>query len=235
LLVGTVGGDAVTQQCGRVLCTGMAFVDQLEAFKSERLAPILGAGRTSLTADAPGDAAQLLQIALANEINVSELAAAWMPTTRELDVKLAFARQAGDEAGHFQLVDRLAALGIDLSAFQAPPDNPLFAYMKALPTTVERIAAGLFTLESIAHGVNENFMAYCAARGDDETVRIYREYIQPDEQRHQQLGQQLIGKYAATPEAQELARATVARLLEIAGATRATAAARLGTACFPGC
>ncbi|MDB4953706.1 MAG: hypothetical protein JWO36_1275, partial [Myxococcales bacterium] len=31
-----------------------------------------------------------------------------MPSTPELDVKLAFARQAGDEAGHFQLVaDRL--------------------------------------------------------------------------------------------------------------------------------
>src|SRR5215468_10797401 len=131
----------------------MAFVDQLEAFKSERLAPILGAGRTSLTADAPGDAAQLLQVALANEINVSELAAAWMPTTPEVDVKIAFARQAGDEAGHFQLVaERLASLGFDVDAFR-PGDNPLFAYMKGLAGTVERVAAGLFTLESIAYAV----------------------------------------------------------------------------------
>jgi uncharacterized ferritin-like protein (DUF455 family) len=213
----------------------MAFVDQLEAFKSERLAPILGAGRTSLAADAPGDATQLLQIALANEINVSELAAAWMPTTRELDVKLAFARQAGDEAGHFQLVaNRLAALGFDVSSF-APTDNPLFQYLRSLTTTVERIAAGLVTLESIAYGVNENFMALCQQRGDLATVEIYRAYIQPDEQRHQQLGQQLIAKYATTPELQQLAQNTVARLLEIAGATRASAAARLGTACFPGC
>jgi uncharacterized ferritin-like protein (DUF455 family) len=213
----------------------MAFVEQLEAFKSERLAPILGAGRTSLAAEGAGGATQLLQVALANEINVAELAAAWMPSTRELDVKLAFARQAGDEAGHFQLVaDRLAALGFDVEGF-APSDNPLFQYLRGLTTTVERIAAGLVTLESIAYGVNENFMALCERRGDLETVRIYREYIQPDEQRHQQLGQQLIGKYATTPELQQLAQATVARLLEIAGATRASAAARLGTACFPGC
>jgi len=41
---------------------------------------------------------------LANEISVSELAAAWMPSTPEIDVKLGFARQAGDEPGHFQLV-----------------------------------------------------------------------------------------------------------------------------------
>jgi uncharacterized ferritin-like protein (DUF455 family) len=214
----------------------MAFVEQLEAFKAERLAPILGAGQTSLAAaDGSGDARQLLQIALANEINVSELAAAWMPTTRELDVKLAFARQAGDEAGHFQLVaDRLAALGFDTASWK-PADNPLFQYLRGLTTTVERVAAGLVTLESIAYGVNENFMALCERRGDAETVRIYREYIQPDEQRHQRLGQELIAKYAATAEHQQLAHATVARLLEIAGATRQAAAARLGTACFPGC
>lgn len=213
----------------------MTFVDELSAWKSERLAPIIGAGRVSLADGAPGDATQLLQIALANEINVSELAAAWMPSTRELDVKLAFARQAGDEAGHFQLVaDRLTALGFDVASF-APTDNPLFQYLRSLTTTVARIAAGLFTLESIAYGVNENFMAFCAQRGDTETVRIYREYIQPDEHAHQQLGQRLLARYAATPELQHEARATVARLLELAGQARATAAARLGTACFPGC
>jgi uncharacterized ferritin-like protein (DUF455 family) len=215
----------------------MAFVEQLEAWKTEQLAPILGAGRTSLqdAGAAPGDATQLLQIALANEINVSELAAAWMPSTRELDVKLAFARQVGDEASHFQLVaDRLAALGVDTAAF-APSDNPLFHYLRGLTTTVERIAAGLVTLESIAYGVNENFMALCAQRGDAETVRIYREYIQPDEQAHQRMGQRLLAKYATTPALEQTARDTVARLIEIARTTRAAAAARLGTAAFPGC
>jgi len=213
----------------------MTFVDELSAWKSERLAPILGAGRVSLADGAPGDPTQLLQIALANEINVSELAAAWMPSTRELDVKLAFARQAGDEAGHFQLVaDRLTALGFDVASF-APADNPLFQYLRGLTTTVARIAAGLFTLESIAYGVNENFMALCERRGDSETVRIYREYIQPDEHAHQQLGQRLLARYATTPELQQEAKGTVATLLELAGATRQAAAARLGTACFPGC
>jgi uncharacterized ferritin-like protein (DUF455 family) len=213
----------------------MAFVDELESWKSERLAPIVGAGRLSLSDDAPGDATQLLQVALANEINVSELAAAWMPSTRELDVKLAFARQAGDEAGHFQLVaDRLTALGFDVATF-AQADNPLFQYLRGLTSTVARVAAGLFTLESIAYGVNENFMAFCERRGDTETVRIYREYIQPDERAHQQLGRRLLARYATTPELQQVARDTVTRLLEISGATRAGAAARLGTACFPGC
>lgn len=215
------------------------FVDKLEAFKVERLAPILAAGQMSLADDgaAPtGDATRLLQVALANEINVSELAALWMPTTPELDVKLAFARQAGDEANHFRLVaDRLTALGFDAGSFVPPEPNPMFAYLRALPSTVERIAAGLFTLESIAHGVNQAFMAYCAARGDHETVRIYDAYIQPDELAHQRLGADLLRRYAITEAAQTLAWATVGRLLDLATTTRAAAAARLGTACAPGC
>jgi uncharacterized ferritin-like protein (DUF455 family) len=211
-----------------------AFVRELETFKAERLAPIVGAGRMSLEGGA-GDAQAMLQIALANEINVSELAATWMPSTSELDVKLAFARQAGDEANHFVLVaDRLRALGFDPDAFRQS-DSPLFAYLKPLGSTVERIAAGLFTLESLAYGVNENFIAFCAAKGDHETVRIYREYIQPDEQAHQELGQRLLDKYARTPELQQLARDTVGKVLDIAATTRAKAAEKLGVACFPGC
>lgn len=218
------------------MTTSATFVDELEAYKDALLAPIVAAGATSLDGTATQDPRALLQVALANEIQVSELAAAWMPTTREIDVKLAFARQAGDEAGHFQLVaERLAAHGVDLAAYTPPTGSPLFAYLRDLPSTVERIAAGLFTLESLAYAVNETFMAFCEARGDAETVRIYRDYIQPDERAHQLLGHALLAKYAVTPAQQALARATVTRLLEIATATRAATAAKLGIACLPGC
>jgi uncharacterized ferritin-like protein (DUF455 family) len=206
------------------------FIAELEAFKATRLAPIV-----AVQTEGAVGTTQLLQVALANEINVSELAAIWMPSTPEIDVKLAFARQAGDEAGHFMLVaERLATLGFDASGFAATT-TPMFDYLRGLSSTVERVAASLFTLESIAYGVNENFMALCAERGDDETVRIYREYIQPDEQAHQRLGQELLAKYATTPALQQLARDTVGRLLDIAGTSRANAQAKLGTSCFPGC
>ena len=213
-----------------------SFVQQLEALKVERLTPIVDAGRTSLSGGAPGDAKKLLQVALNNEISVSEVAATWMQTTPEIDVKLALARQAGDEAGHFRLVaERLWALGFDIAEFKMPRESPLFQYLKGLSSTVERVAAGLFTLESVAYAVNETFMAFCAQQGDVETVRIYRDYIQPDERAHQELGQQLLAKYATTSELQQTARETVARLLDIVGAGRLQAAERMGTACFPGC
>jgi len=202
----------------------VSFAEQVEAMKSELLAPILDAGRLSLDGSGSADPQQLLQIALANEINVSELAALWMPTTREVDVKLAFARQAGDEAGHFQLVaGRLAALGFDVASYQPPAANPMFQYLRGLTTTVERIAAGLVTLEALAYGVNENFIAWCRQRGDAETVAIYEQYIQPDERAHQQLGQQLLAKHAATPELQATALATIRKLAELASTSRAAA------------
>jgi hypothetical protein len=78
-------------------------------------------------------------------------------------------------------------------------------------------------------------MTFCDRRGDAETVRIYRQYIQPDERAHQQLGQRLLAKYVATPELQHAASNTVARVLEIAAAARTQAAQRMGAACFPGC
>jgi len=207
-------------------------LDALTTDKHARLAPILAAGRAA-TGDT--DPKVLLQVALANEINVSELAAAWMPTTPEIDVKIALAKQAGDEAGHFELVaGRLATLGYDLAAFAPPPDNSQFQYLRGLATTVERLAA-LWTLESLAVGVNENFMAYCEARGDRETVQIYRDFIQPDEHAHEVACGLLLAKYATTPAETAAAATVVATVLELAETNRARAAVRVGTSCLPGC
>lgn len=212
------------------------FLQELDALKAERLAAIVGAGQLSLLGQASGDAKAMLQVALTNEINVCELAAAWTPSTPEVDVKIAFARQSGDEAGHFELVGgRLAAMGFDVDGFRPPGASPLFDYLRSLPTTVERVAAGLYTLESIAYAVNEDFIDFCSQRGDAGTVRIYREYIQPDEQRHYRLGRKLLAKYATEAASQARAKEAVGRVLEIATAARAQAAARLGTACLPGC
>jgi len=213
-----------------------SFLQELDALKAERLMPIVEAGQTSLLGSGSGDGKAMLQVALANEISVCELAAAWTPSTPEMDVKLAFARQSGDEAGHFELVsNRLKDLGFDSEGFRPPGAHPLFDYLLGLSTTVERVAAGLYTLESIAYAVNENFIAYCNQLGDVETVRIYRKYIQPDEQRHHSLGRQLLAKYATGTVARAQAKEVVGRVLEIATAARAKAAAKLGSACMPGC
>jgi uncharacterized ferritin-like protein (DUF455 family) len=211
-----------------------AFVEALEAFNQARLARL---GDGVLAEDnKPADVTDLLKIALANEINVSELAAVWMPTTPEWDIKVALAQQAGDEAKHFKLVEgRLNALGARLTDFTPPAENELFAYLKSLRTSVERVATGLFTLELMAYRVNDRFMRMCRQWGDEETARLYERVIQPEELHHHQMGKQLLEKYATTDEAQQLAREAVAKTLELAAVVRQRAAAQLGTRCFPGC
>ena len=82
---------------------------------------------------------------------------------------------------------------------------------------------------------NTLFIAYCRAHGDAETVRIYVEIIQPEEREHQAIGRTLLAKYAVTEADRAAATAAVDRVLEIAAATRAATATRLGIACFPGC
>ncbi len=147
-------------------------------------------------------------------------------------------RSACDQVKLLQIAlveDRLKSLGFDMASFRPPATNPLFDYLRSLPTSVERVAAGLFALESIACNVNENFMRWCAQRGDEDTVRIYRDFIQPDERAHEPLGAALLRAHATTPERQAKARAAVLRTLEIASALRSRAAERIGTSCFPGC
>lgn len=215
-----------------------AFVEELDTRNQEllrRLAP-----EATLEPEAAGDLSviNLLKVALKNEIEASESAARWMATTAEIDVKLALARQVGDEAKHYRLVaDRLRELGFDPAGFDplAKGYGPLFQYLETLETTVERVAAGQFTREAIAIVKNRQFIDFCQAAGDEGTARLYREIIEPDERHHHELGRRLLLRYATTAEAQAAARQAARRTLELAEELQALALEKAGIHHAPGC
>ena len=156
----------------------------------------------------------------------------------EIDVKLALARQVGDEAKHYRLIaDRLQELGFDARGFDplAKGYGPLFQYLDGLRTTVERVAAGQFTREAIAVVKNRQFIEFCEAAGDEATARLYREIIEPDERHHHELGRRLLLRYATTPETQAAARRAAARTLELAEELQALALRTAGIHHAPGC
>ncbi len=130
-----------------------AFVEQLGNRNAEVLARLAPA--ETLVAESGGDLRleNLLKIALRNEMEATEIAARWLTSTDDVDTKLALARQAGDEAKHYRLIaDHLEQqLGVDLSDFDPLVQGfgPLTAYLETLEDTVERVAAGQFTRESI--------------------------------------------------------------------------------------
>jgi 1,2-phenylacetyl-CoA epoxidase catalytic subunit len=182
------------------------------------------------------DVVTLLRLALKSELEASELAGLWMPTTPEVDAKMCLAQQCGDEMKHYGMISqRLSELGEDLTDFDALADghSPLYQYLRGLRTTVERIAAGPFTSEAIATVRNAQFVNFCRSVGDEGTARLYDEVIQPEEQHHHELGRRILEKYATTPELQELAAAAVRNTLAIADELRNLAARTTGVHNIP--
>jgi 1,2-phenylacetyl-CoA epoxidase catalytic subunit len=197
----------------------MSFVQDLENFVTERLSSLDLLKEPAVGPVEPTEIVRRLKMALKNELEASEIAAVWIPTTPEIEVKLALARQVGDEAKHYRLIqDRLEEMGIDLSGFNPGADGygPMFQLLAGFKTTVERIGAAQFTRESLALKKNDQFIEFCDAAGDHSTARLYREYIQPDEQWHVRLGRTVLEKYATSSDLQTQARKAVEAVLDLA-------------------
>jgi len=181
---------------------------------------------------------QLLAVALTKELEASEEAALWMTLEADVDVKLALARQCGDEAKHYRLIEvRLRELGVDTDTLrpQQGGPTPMFRFLTELGTTVERVAAGQFTREALAQMHNRVFIDYCEAHGDATTAKLYRDIIQPDEGHHHEMGRKLLARLAVDDEAQALARAASARTLALAGEIQEMVRLKKGIARAPGC
>lgn len=214
------------------------FVQQLESHVHEKLSSLDLLKDTEIGPVDRSEIVRRLKMALKNELEASETAAVWIPTTPEVDVKLALARQVGDEAKHYRLIeDHLRRMNVDLSGFDpaAGGYGPMFQLLAGFETTVERIGAAQFTRESLALKKNEQFIEFCDAAGDRETAHLYREQIQPDEQWHVQLGRSVLERYATTPELQMKARKAVEAVLDLAVRIQNKQLKELKVSHAPGC
>jgi rubrerythrin len=214
-----------------------AFVAELDAQNQEALTRIARAA----SAGEPGEAVtvpKLLMLALKNELEATECAAAWIATTPEVNVKLALARQAGDEAKHYRMIQaRLGELGVETAKHDplAGGRSPLLAWLLSLEGTVARVAAGQFTRESLAVVRNAEFVRFCRVTGDEATARLYEETIQPDEQHHHDLGRRLLLELATSEEAQTAAREASRKVLSMAEELQEIARLKMGISRAPGC
>ncbi len=192
----------------------------------EELDRLLAAAVVRLAEPRPRTPAALPEIvaaALREEIEVSEVAALWMPGEFDLELKLAFARLCGDGARHYRLLaERLQALAGSASRLDplARGHSPLFRYLKGLETPSERLAAGAFARKGLALVRSGALAEMCQEQGDLEAARLYREVIGPEGAEHHQLGRRLLVRFAVTPEDQERARRAVARTLQLSAAAR---------------
>jgi 1,2-phenylacetyl-CoA epoxidase catalytic subunit len=214
----------------------LEFVAGLVA-EMDRLFAQLGETDT-LESEAQGrvDVMTLLRLALKSEMEASELAALWLPTTPEIDARICLAVQCGDEMKHYAAIRaRLEELGEDVSTLDplAEGHSPLYQYLRGLRSTVERIAAGPFASEAIAQVRNAQFVRFCRSVGDQPTAELYSGVIQPEEAHHHQLGREILEKYATTPELQELAATATRNTLAIADELSHLAAKTTGMHSIP--
>ena len=215
-----------------------SFVHELESYVNERLSSLDLLKEPEIQVADRSEIVQRLKMALKNELEASEIAAVWIPTTPEVEVKLALARQVGDEAKHYRLIEEhLAGMGVDLSGFNPTKDGygPMFQLLAGFDTTVERIGAAQFTRESLALKKNEQFIEFCDAAGYKTTANLYRENIQPDEEWHVRLGQMVLEKYAVTPELQAQARKAVEAVLDLAVKIQTKQLKEMRVSHAPGC
>jgi hypothetical protein len=214
--------------------TNDAFLEELDRENARALERISAAAAREPSGDVT--VPKLLVLALKNELEATECAAMWIPSTREVAVKLALARQAGDEARHFRLIEkRLGELGVDISSFDPGPRSALLQYLATLESTVERVAAGQFTREALAVVRNDEFIRFCQSRDDPATAALYRDVIQPDEKHHHELGRALLAKLATNDGARQLARQAARRTLELAEEIQEIARLKMGVSRAPGC
>jgi bacterioferritin (cytochrome b1) len=213
------------------------FMQEMDELVSGALARLSGKACAGAAPD-PVSVPKMLEIALKNELEASEEAALWMVDERDVQVKLALARQCGDEAKHYRLIeDRLRALGRDPAALDplAAGYSPMYAYLRDLKTTVERLAAGQFAREAIAKVRNEVFADFCQQSGDAETAKLYRDIILPDEGHHHELGRRLLPRFVKTEDDARLARAAAQRTLDLAEELQEIARMKTGLSRLPGC
>ena len=218
--------------------TAEQFVAQLDAENQATLRGLAPDATLTPEVQGPLNVPNLLKVALRNEIEATEIAARWLVTTDDVGVKIALARQVGDEAKHYRLIaDRLGQLGVDAGALDplAGGYGPLFKYLDTLMSSVERVAAGQFTREAIAVVKNRQFIEFCERVDDTLTAALYRDTIEPDERYHHELGRRLLLRLATTPEAQQAATAAARRTLALAEELQKKALATAGIHHAPGC
>jgi hypothetical protein len=181
--------------------------------------------------------ATLIKMALKNEIEATEIAAEWVSTTPELHAKLALARHAGDEARHYQLIEEKArAMGISLDGFRPlDPPSPVLNYLRTLKTTPERVAAALVAREAMGGRRNVQFLAFLDRIGQRDLAALYRDVINPDEDRHHLSGCAVLAELANAPETQQAARRAALGLLETGDRVRSNALQTTGAPVIPGC
>ncbi len=152
---------------------------------------------------------RVMKSRLYNELRAADLFGTWLRTTPEFEIKALMAKSAHEEMVHAELLaNRISGLGHEPFDYRPlPAQTAMFNALEGLTNTCERIAGFSLAGESVATYLTQ--MSLRVQSVPDWIKQPYRR-ITGDEEGHASIPQQILKRYATTPEKQDVARRAVA-------------------------
>ena len=173
--------------------------------------------------------ADMLRFEAKLAIESIEAAAIWIADAESLEMKIILGAQCGIHARQYErLAERLSALGLAPGSYDPRQGgySKLFALLRSLQTSEERVAAGLLTLGGAGVARLHALLAVCGERGDGATAQLLQGSLIPDEQRRADEGRDRLALLATSEESQARARRAVFKTIELLGELYAPGAIR---------
>lgn len=155
---------------------------------------------------------RVMQSRLFNELRAADLYGGWLRTTPELEVKALMARSAHEEMVHAELLaGRIREHGFEPFHYRPlPAQTAMFNALEGLTETCPRVAGFSLAGEAVANYLIQKSLE---APSVPDWIKEPYQRITKDEEGHGSLPQEILERYASTPESQDAARRAVAMRL----------------------
>jgi hypothetical protein len=155
---------------------------------------------------------QVMKSRLWNELRAADLFGGWLKTTPEIEVKTMMARSAAEEMVHAGLLSaRIRELGADPFDYRPlPAQMSMFNAMEGLRDSCQRLAGFSMGGEGVANYLIEKCLA---APSVPDWIKAPYKRILADEEGHGSGPEEILERYATTPECQDATRRAVAMRL----------------------
>jgi len=196
------------------------FVTETDFKNQESFRGLVATGYLPALAGDAASVADMLRFEAKFAIESIEAAAIWIADTESLEMKIVLGGQCGVHARQYErLQERLSGLGLAPGSYDPRQGgySKLFAFLRSLQTSEERVAAGLLTLGGAAAARLGALLAVCGERGDEPTAELLRNGMIPDEQRRADEGRERLVLLATAEDSQARTRRAVFRTIELLG------------------
>ncbi len=197
-----------------------AFVAETDFKNQESFRGLVASSYLPALAGDGATVADMLRFEAKVAIESIEADAIWIADAESLEIKIVLGMQCGVHARQYQrLAEHLSSLGLAAGSYDPRQGgySKLFAFLRSLQTSEERVAAGLLSLGGAAVARLDALRAVCVERGDAATAELLRESLIPDEQRRADEGRERLVLLVGSDESQARARRAVFKTIELLG------------------